>query len=133
MSIITIERPVAQAAAPKAGAKDKSQLWLNVGMNLPIQQPDGTIENVFVTLPFGLAIDTMSKSEMKGSSTEYAKLHQAKNWLLEQLQDAGQKLSPGDAHLINGLQLQLRRVGETAVVDPGTNQYIAAMQNVFAA
>ena len=87
MTVFTIEKPATQTTAPaKSEAKEKSQVWLNVGMNLPMTKPDGTIENVFISLPFGLALDTMSKVEAKGSSTEYAHMVQAKNWLLEQLE-----------------------------------------------
>ena len=136
MSVFTITRPETNASnAPKAnaGAKDKSQVWLNVGINLPMTKPDGTTENVFISLPFGLALDTMTKAEAKGNNTEYAHMVQAKNWLLEQLQSAGEKLEPGQSNIINGLELQLRRVGEAAVVDPTDNPFMRSLRAQFAA
>jgi hypothetical protein len=96
-------------------------------------KPDGTTENVFISLPFGLALDTMTKAEAKGNNTEYAHMVQAKNWLLEQLQAAGNKLDAGQATTINGLELQLRRVGETVAVSPNENPFLASLAAKFAA
>lgn len=135
MSVFTIARPGTNAAvvAPKAGAKEKSQVWLNVGITLPMEQPDGTTENVFVSLPFGLAIDTMAKAETNSKNTDYAHMVQAKNWLLEQLQAAGNKLDPSQAQTINGLELQMRRVGEAVALNPGENPILASLAAKFAA
>lgn len=133
MSVFTITRPEMTAPKANAGAKDKSQVWLNVGINLPMTKPDGTTENVFISLPFGLALDTMTKAEAKGNNTEYAHMVQAKNWLLEQLQAAGNKLDAGQATTINGLELQLRRVGEAVSVSPNENPFLASLAAKFAA
>jgi len=137
MSVLNIGLPGTNAnnagAKAKAEPKEKSQVWLNVGMNLPMQNPDGTTENVFISLPFGLALDTMTKGEAKGNNKDYAHLVAAKNWLLEQLQTAGNKLEAGQSQTITGLELQMRRVSEGAVVETGDNRYLAAMLPRFAA
>ena len=135
MTVFTIEKPAAQTnnAPAKGEAKEKSQIWLNVGINLPMPKADGTTENVFISLPFGLALDTMTKAESKGSSTEYAHMVQAKNWLLEQLQAAGNKLDAGQSQTIAGLELQMRRVGEAAQADPNQNAFLAQIRARFAA
>lgn len=116
-----------QADAPTAGKKPTAKVWLNVGINIPVPKPDGTVETLFVNLPMGIAIDTMDAVPANKGSKDYQFLSQAKNLLMQQIQEASNQLKPGEAQLIEGLQIQLRRVAENEEPAAGENPLLAAL------
>lgn len=109
--------------------RPKAQVWLNVGTTVDIPNPDtGEMESVFVALPVGIPLDTMEAMEVRGSNKNWAHMVQAKNWLLDQLQALGGNVKPGEEQLVDGLQIQVKRVGKSqASTDEGDNPFLSAM------
>jgi hypothetical protein len=114
--------------AVTGGDKPKAQLWLNVGYHVPVvtTQADGTQvqENRFVSLPVGIAVDTMQMLSETSQNQNFAAFQQARNELLKLLIAAGAGLAEGEDRPI-ALELQLRRVSAPqAVVPSNVNQFI---------
>lgn len=91
----------------------ESKLWLNFGY---------TKNNKFISLPLGLAIDTMEPQVARGQNVEFNKQVAAQNGLLKALQDAGFKLEPGETQTIV-LECQLRRVNEKMEIADEDNEF----------
>ncbi len=119
-------------AAPVQGAaandRPKADLWLNVGYLVNFTNDKGEIEQRFVSLPMGLALDTMDPVSTKGSSDTYRQFQAARNGLLDSLITEGKKLQPGQDFIIEmeggQLAIQIRRVAaEQADVSPDNNPF----------
>lgn len=106
------------------GASDqpKAKVWLNVGYTVEV---DG--EEVRITLPLGIALDTMKAITVTGQSVEWHKLAGARNALLKALQDAGDEVEPGSEVTVPDLTVSIRHVAAEMVVDQTDNAFIAAM------
>jgi len=106
--VVTHEQLAGQAAASapavKKAAFKKAQLYINPGQ----WQEDEEGNPIFVSLPFGLGLDNMSKSVIRGG--DRARHQQAlSNALLDMLSDLGfENLEPGKAMMIEGLDFELR-------------------------
>jgi len=107
--IVTHEQLAGQAtaaAAPavKKAAFKKAQLYINPGQ----WQEDEEGNPIFVSLPFGLGVDNMSKSAIRGG--DRARHQQAlSNALLDMITDLGfDSLEPGQAMMLEGLSFELR-------------------------
>jgi len=118
MAIFGNQSPLnAPASAPANNGKPEAQIFGNIGYWAPNE--DG--EKVFVSLPMGVGIDTM-RHVSAGSS----KLMQAKNALLDQLNDLTKDLKSGKEMEIPLLFVARRRSDheQTTAAD---NPFIAAM------
>lgn len=141
MSTLTFKSfPKANGAAAGAGAstddRPKAEVWLNVGINVDMPNAEtGELEPVFVNLPVGIPLDTMQAITIRGKNAEWHQLAQAKNWLLDELQKMSAEMEPGEDHIVEGLQIQVRRVsGEVeSVPSDGTNPLLAAMSGRLSA
>jgi hypothetical protein len=110
--VVTHEQLAGQAAnagggtAPtvKKAAFKKAQLYINPGQ----WQEDEEGNPIFVSLPFGLGLDNMSKSAIRGG--DRARHQQAlSNALLDMLSDLGfDNLEPGKAMMLEGMAFELR-------------------------
>ena len=106
-----------KSANTTAPEREKSQLWLNIGYTVELTLPDPTTGQMvgvtrFVSLPFGIGVDTQAPLETKHiKDPGFRALQLARNQLLKQLQDYGASLKPGEESPIK-LELQLRRVEE---------------------
>lgn len=120
-------------SAGSKGARPKPTVYLNIGMNVPMEQPDGTVEDVFVSLPFGLGVDTMSEAEYRGSdqNSNWNQLAQAKNGLLAALKGIAEGVEPGKTIVLpdNVFQLEIRKVGKAEAPAEGSNPMLAAIQS----
>jgi hypothetical protein len=107
-------------SAPQAGEpvqqREAAQFWLNIGYftEIPNSQT-GELEPVFISLPFGIALDTMTRKSVERVSGFKLKLAVGANKLLDNLLAAGVKLEPGESKVLDigeqsGLALELRRV-----------------------
>jgi hypothetical protein len=128
-SPFTINRPTfpkTTLAATKE-PKVKAQVWLNIGYEVEVPAPDGTMETRFINLPFGLPLDTMDEVSTGSTNEVFAAMQIAKNDLLKQLLEAAADLPPGGERLIN-LQVQMRRVNDAhlndALADPDVNPFL---------
>jgi hypothetical protein len=105
------QAPSTGASAPK---KAQAQIWLNFGYNRPVTGANGETSTVFVSLPFGIPVDTQDMKDLKGSSN-MLQLRKWQNELLEEVVRIGEALEPGDEKILsydatNGLAIQIRRV-----------------------
>lgn len=105
-----------QAANSSAQDRPAAQTWMNIGYQVGDQ---------FVNLPMGLAIDTMEPLAIRGQNEEYLQLLTARNELLKEIQELGDKLAPGEFATLP-LQIQIRRVNDKVVIDSETNPYSMA-------
>lgn len=135
-----LRQAVSDAAQPStAGAttenttkaeRPKSQFWLNIGFTLPGAGENG--EDLFISLPQGIALDDMKPQEIRGSNQSWIQLLQAKNHLLEQLQKGGAELEPGARVVLEGFTVEMHRVGTPAQQGSAdSNPLIGAMAKVF--
>lgn len=118
--VVTHEQLSGQAAANtapavKKAAFNKAQLYINPGQ----WQEDENGDPIFVSLPFGLGVDNMSKSSIRGG--DRARHQQAlSNALLDMITDLGfNELEPGKAMMLEGLAFELRwkRGDEAPAID----------------
>lgn len=115
-------------AAASSEDKPKANYWLNVGYTVEVALEDGTTEKRFVSLPFGIPLDTQEKLPM-GRNPQFNQFQAARNDLLDQIIAYASTLEPGDEAIIN-LELQLRRVGQP-VEAPKTETNPYAMKLAF--
>jgi hypothetical protein len=97
------------STAPQA-EKPKNQLWVNVGVE--VTHPE-TGELTFISLQMGIGLDTLQPR--KGSTWETI----SSNALLLQLLQEGQGLPAGERAILEGLTVQLSRVGEAITPEVG--------------
>lgn len=120
-----------QAVAAATETRPKSEFWLNVGYTVDVETDEGVIER-FVSLPFGIPLDTMKPLEISGSSDVFAYLRMAQNELLESLLEAAHELKPGEARVIGAgdqLAIEIRRIkGERTDLKAGTNPFARKLQ-----
>ena len=103
-----------------AAAKDlpKSQFWMNVGFVAEGAGAEG--EDVFVSLPYGLPLDSMEHVNTKSKNENYVALQQARNGLLDQVKEAAATLQPGESMTVQ-LEVQIRRIEEEVEETPTTD------------
>ncbi len=122
-------RSAAAASTPNQNDRPSATVWLNIGMTVPLVQPDGTTVDIFVSLPVGLPLDTQEPMTAKGNNANWHQMVQAKYWLLSELQKAAIQMEPGSEEIVTGLEIQIKRVGGAAaepVAD--ANPFLAAMK-----
>lgn len=95
--------------------REPSKYWINVGYE--VENPE-TGEIVFISLPFGIPLDSMRK--VVGSN----QLAEAKNWLLDSILEHMRSMKPGESQVVTNLQVQLRVAAEPKDVDPSQNPFI---------
>lgn len=92
----------------------EAQYWLNVGY-VSDEVDEETGEARFVSLPFGIPLDTQKRLDTKRANRDLAAFYAARNDLLDQLLEVGASLQPGQDAVYeceNGLAIQIRRVRE---------------------
>lgn len=105
--------------------RPQAQFWMNIGF---MSENPETGEELFVSLPVGLPLDTMAAMKVSGNNAEWRQLAAAKNALLEQLQQAVQAMEPGAEHTIPGLTVQVRRVNsETGEDSSNANPHMVKL------
>lgn len=93
--------------------KPKAQYWINLGYGVEYIDAQGEDQSRFISLPMGLALDSMDKVAVNSSNQEYAAMQTARNDLYDQLMAKAQQLNPGEETTVN-LTIQLRRVKDDA-------------------
>lgn len=106
-SVVAARTPAAVATPAKAD-RVPTQFWLNVGVTLKGQGPDGA--DLFVSLPVGIALDDMKPVAIKGSSKSFIELQQTKNALLAATQAKAGTLSPGERCAVPEFTVEIARV-----------------------
>ncbi len=101
------------AMAPE-DQREKSKIWLNVGYTVELTVPDPATGqlmkiNRFVSLPFGIGVDTQAPLDVSHiKDVGFKAFQEARNKLLADLQAFGATLQPGEETPVK-LELQLRR------------------------
>ena len=94
-----------QAAKAEEGAERvRAEFYANIGYWDHIGG-----EDVFVSLPWGLGLETMPEIEVKGSNEKYVELCRRKNKLLRMLVEGAASLEPGESDEVQELVVQVRR------------------------
>lgn len=129
---LNLNKNIMQSASSSSSeAKTKSEFWLNIGYTV-IVEIDGEEQERFVSLPFGIPLDTMKPLELKGNSDLFVYLRQAQNELLEALMEAAHALQPGEAKIVSAgdqLAVEIRRVqGVRTDVKADVNPFIRSLK-----
>ncbi|WP_139074153.1 hypothetical protein [Pantoea eucrina] len=94
-----------------------SEFWLNIGV---------MAGDEFISLPVGLPLDDMKPARANTNNAEWNQIAQAKNVLLEQLQQLGMQLEAGKEVELN-LTVQLRRSAKNDEPAQNDNPLAAAV------
>lgn len=122
----------AQGGRGQGEERPKTMFWLNVGMSLPVPNAEtGETEEVFVSLPMGIPLDGLKEQHTSSSNENFRQLVAAKNWLLKTIKDKAESMEAGEAELVNGLEIQLKRVSEETTGSTAGNPLLEMMQNRF--
>lgn len=89
----------------------KSEYWLNVGYEVHGKNDEGEDETVFISLPMGIALDSMKPVKTNSSNKRFTKIQQARNSLADQIMEFCKTLQPGETGNLN-LKIQVRRISE---------------------
>lgn len=139
MAGLNFPTSLSNATAASNAAKPKAEFWLNVGYNVIVDVVDAqgvtTQEARFVSLPSGIALDTMNLLPTDSQSEAYRAFQTARNGLHDALMNVAKTLKAGEERIIGGtgaageLVLQLRRVAAPAApVQAASNPFVMALK-----
>lgn len=96
--------------------------WLNIGYSMPDE--DG--EEVFISLPVGISLDTQPERKLNSTDPRINQINAARNHLLNCLREDAENMEAGTSQLIEFLQVQLLRRTEEGkgVLDTNHNPFI---------
>lgn len=101
---------IADALAGNTTAKEEKQqamVYLNVGITIPMPNAEGEVVDTFVSLPFGLPLDTMTKMVARGNNAHWNAMVDLKNGLLEALTTLGNAQEAGTGKVLPKLEVQI--------------------------
>lgn len=103
------------------GSRPTAKLWLNPGYDA---------NGRFVSLPIGMPVDTMELLPIRGQNVDWIQFQTARNQLLLALQEAGEKLEPGEEVPIF-LDLRLRKINENVDVSTEKNPFMRDLSQLL--
>lgn len=124
MAKITIGAGANTRRNDSTNEREQAQIFLNIGFT---SENPTTGEEEFISLPVGVGLDTMKPMNVSGSNEDWKMMAQAKNALMEQLQRAAEDLEPGEEHVIEDLQIQIRRRNQAEQPSMTENPHIKRM------
>ena len=86
-----------------------AKVWLNIGFISEYKDENG--KNIFISLPKGIALDTMPDVKVGNKDSDYNSILQTKNDLKAMLLKAAESMAPGERQVIN-LSVELYKVSE---------------------
>ena len=101
---------ISAALAGNTSAKEEKQqamVYLNVGITIPMPNAEGEVVDTFVSLPFGLPLDTMTKMVARGNNAHWNAMVDLKNGLLEALTTLGNAQEAGTGKVLPKLEVQI--------------------------
>lgn len=112
-------------SAPAAQDSENEFVPANYFMNIGITVGEGE-EARFVSLPMGLALDTMREAKVSGTG-EFAQFKASQNDLLKQICEVASSLKPGESLMLEGncggLQIELRRRNTDTPATDDSNKF----------
>lgn len=125
------------AVAPAQGQgqsapRPKAKLWVNMGKNFTVPVDEhGNTEDVFVSV-FGVAFDNLERPEpYVGKNPKMQAMNEAKIFMWDMIFDGAKAVASGTAEPIEGMDIEIRRVGEATVSAPGSNPMLEQIANSF--
>lgn len=122
MGILSLANSVAPKTAATPKKREASELWLNVGIDR---------NDKFVSLPFGLALDTMAPVEARGQNVEFVQFQKARNALLEELKELASSLAPGEEMEIPMLVVKIRRKNDELDLSKEENPFKVSIKELM--
>ncbi|AIX12365.1 single-strand DNA-binding protein [Escherichia phage Pollock] len=89
--------------------RPQAEIFLNVGITVQLPNEEGEMVDTFLSLPFGLPLDTMNELVIRGSNAQWNGQAAARNELLKALMKMGESLEAGSGTELPKLQVQLYR------------------------
>lgn len=86
-----------------------AKVWLNIGFISEYKDEDG--KNIFISLPKGIALDTMPDVKVGNKDSDYNSILSTKNELKQMLLKAAESMAPGERQVIN-LSVEIYKVAE---------------------
>ena len=109
----------------------KANFWVNLGYRAMIEGENGAPdEEVFISAPTNLPLDTMTPLPTTSSNARYAKIQAMRNEFHADLMDQASQLQPGESVIIqcedSPLAIQILHVATKAVASESTpdNRYV---------
>ena len=115
---------ISAALAGNTTAKEEKQqamVYLNVGITIPMPNAEGEVVDTFVSLPFGLPLDTMTKMVARGNNAHWNAMVDLKNGLLEALTTLGNAQEAGTGKVLPKLEVQIFHRKESEPAAPSAN------------
>lgn len=118
-------RQAAQSSTDGEPKKDPASIWLNLGYWTEMERHDtGEIDQVFISLPFGIPLDTMTRKGTDRVSGFKLDLAEGANQLLDDVIAMAASIEPGEEKtvgiitegLLQGMVLTMRRVKVTGQI-----------------
>lgn len=117
----------------------KAEFWLNVGYMVTVEI-DEIKETRFVSLPIGIALDTMEQLNTNSGNASWSMFQQARNQLHVDIMEIAKTLKAGEEVILGGdasdsnqLCIQLRRVkGPSEAVNPADNPFARRASTITA-
>lgn len=108
--------------------REPTKVWLNIGV--PSKDENG--DPIFLSIPLGIALDSMKPAKITGKNEEFRNMMAAKNQLMEQLQKLGEEMAPGEELILDDLSVQIRRVEEPteAEKDEDGNPHLSVLSQL---
>lgn len=95
------------------GERPQAEIYLNIGLTIQVPNSEtGEMEDVFLSLPYGLPVDTMNELVIRGNNAEWNQTAAARNDLLKALVQMGQSLEAGTGKAMANLEVQLYKRNE---------------------
>lgn len=109
--------------------RQEAKIFLNIGYTSQEKDADGN--NIFISLPYGLALDTMPDIRVSDrSQSSYADLQRKKNAFKNGLLEAISKMPAGTRQKIK-LEVEIYKVSDTVDTTTDTSELNDVLNNLF--
>lgn len=113
--------------------KPDAQLWLNIGYMALVHEDE---PEQFISLPYGIPLDTMSQATTRGNNEDSVVLAGLKNEFLADILEQAAALLPGEDVVIpcegSDIAVQIRRVKEKVTLPLNESGRLAPKRQLFA-
>jgi len=118
------------APTPQAQRK-AANIWLNVGVEVDMPTDDGGTEPVFISA-FGVPVDVLDDVKpYTGKSDRMRLITAIKAQIVEAFKEEYASLEPGASIPVNGLKLELRRVGVAQAPAAADAEVLGGVSNLI--